>query len=62
MFSEDHYNFRFPLFVTSVHMLVQWLLASLTLFVFKGLQSPNRPQAKDYGCACSSDSARGTAS
>ena len=53
MFSEDHYNFRYPLFVTSVHMLVQWFLATVTLFFFKGLRSPNRPQARDYGYAVS---------
>jgi solute carrier family 35 protein C2 len=49
MFSTDHFDFPYPLFVTSCHMVVQWTLSALTLSVFKGLQSPNRPQARDYG-------------
>ncbi|KAK4703729.1 solute carrier family 35, member C2, partial [Phenoliferia sp. Uapishka_3] len=49
MFSEDHYNFRYPLFVTSIHMMVQWLLATLTLSIFKGLRPSNRPEVRDYG-------------
>ncbi|KAL8293768.1 hypothetical protein RQP46_000469 [Phenoliferia psychrophenolica] len=47
--SKDHYNFRYPLFVTSVHMLVQWFLATLTLYFFKGLRPDSRPQPRDYG-------------
>ncbi|KAK6502015.1 Triose-phosphate Transporter [Arthrobotrys musiformis] len=34
MFSEKHLNFRFPLFVTSFHMLVQFSLASLVMWYF----------------------------
>ncbi|GAA5989924.1 hypothetical protein JCM11641_002812 [Rhodosporidiobolus odoratus] len=49
MFSEDHYNFPYPLFVTSVHMLVQWTLAALTLSVFRHLRPTTRPSARDYG-------------
>ncbi|KAF3282328.1 Triose-phosphate Transporter [Orbilia oligospora] len=34
MFSEKHLNFRFPLFVTSFHMLVQFSLSSLVMWYF----------------------------
>ncbi|EPS35618.1 hypothetical protein H072_10961 [Dactylellina haptotyla CBS 200.50] len=34
MFSEKHLNFRFPLFVTSIHMLVQFSLSSLVIWYF----------------------------
>ena len=33
MFSKDHLNFHFPLFTTSMHMLVQFSLASLVLYL-----------------------------
>ncbi|GAA6038440.1 hypothetical protein JCM8097_007653 [Rhodosporidiobolus ruineniae] len=49
MFSEDHYNFPYPLFVTSVHMLVQWCLAALTISIFPHLRPKARPAARDYG-------------
>ncbi|KAM0790562.1 hypothetical protein ACM66B_004431 [Microbotryomycetes sp. NB124-2] len=48
MFSSDHYDFPFPLFVTSCHMLVQWTLAGLTLSFFKSLRPMARPKASDY--------------
>ncbi|GJN92516.1 hypothetical protein Rhopal_005546-T1 [Rhodotorula paludigena] len=48
MFSADHYNFPYPLFVTSVHMLVQWLLAALTLTIFPSLRPKTRPLPRDY--------------
>ncbi|KAK6358718.1 Triose-phosphate Transporter [Orbilia blumenaviensis] len=34
MFSEKHLDFRFPLFVTSFHMLVQFSLSSLVMWYF----------------------------
>ncbi|KAK6540697.1 Triose-phosphate Transporter [Orbilia ellipsospora] len=34
MFSEKHLNFRFPLFITSIHMLVQFSLSSLVIWYF----------------------------
>ncbi|GAA5823356.1 hypothetical protein JCM11251_007578 [Rhodosporidiobolus azoricus] len=49
MFSEDHYNFPYPLFVTSVHMLVQFCLSALTLSIFTHLRPTSRPAAGDYG-------------
>ncbi|KAK4056941.1 hypothetical protein OIO90_001841 [Microbotryomycetes sp. JL221] len=48
MFSSDHYDFPYPLFVTSCHMLVQWSLAGLTLTIFKNLRPTTRPHAGDY--------------
>lgn len=53
MFSADHYNFPYPLFVTSVHMLVQWLLAALTLTIFPSLRPKTRPLPRDYACVVS---------
>lgn len=32
MFSKDHLDFRFPLFTTCMHMIVQFLLASAVLY------------------------------
>ncbi|KAI9833076.1 MAG: Triose-phosphate Transporter [Phylliscum demangeonii] len=34
MFSKDHLDFHFPLFITCVHMLVQFSLAALVLYLF----------------------------
>lgn len=34
MFSPEHLDFHFPLFTTSLHMLVQFSLASLLLYIF----------------------------
>jgi solute carrier family 35 protein C2 len=38
MFSSDHLDFHFPLFTTSLHMLVQFLLASLLLALIPSLR------------------------
>ncbi|GAA5863658.1 hypothetical protein JCM3774_001205 [Rhodotorula dairenensis] len=48
MFSEEYYNFPYPLFVTSVHMLVQWTLAAITLGLVPRLRPTSRPQPRDY--------------
>ncbi|BGP42028.1 hypothetical protein JCM10449v2_006025 [Rhodotorula kratochvilovae] len=48
MFSAEHYNFPYPLFVTSVHMLVQFCLSALTLSIFSSLRPQTRPQPRDY--------------
>jgi hypothetical protein len=44
MFAPAHFDFPFPLFVTSLHMLVQFLLSSIVLRIFPVL----RPHRKDY--------------
>lgn len=50
MFSKEpgHYNFPYPLFVTSIHMFVQWSLSALTITIFKDLRPKSRPAPRDY--------------
>ncbi|KAJ9642604.1 hypothetical protein H2204_002252 [Knufia peltigerae] len=43
MFSADHIDFHFPLFATSLHMLVQFCLASTILLIFPSLR-PSLPR------------------
>lgn len=38
MFSPEHLNFHFPLFTTSMHMVVQFGLASLVLYLVPNLR------------------------
>ncbi|KZO95556.1 TPT-domain-containing protein [Calocera viscosa TUFC12733] len=50
MFSPEHFGFPFPLFVTTVHMIVQWCLAALVRQLFpNSMKSPGRPSKKEYG-------------
>lgn len=42
MFSKDHMDFHYPLFTTSLHMVVQFALSALTLLAFPSLRP--RPQ------------------
>ena len=44
MFAPGHLNFPFPLFVTSVHMVIQFFLSWFVLWWFPKY----RPQRKDY--------------
>ena len=44
MFAPDHWNFPFPLFVTGLHMLVQFFLSGLVLWWFPQF----RPKREDY--------------
>ena len=44
MFAPAHLNFPFPLFVTSMHMLMQFILSLATLWLFPSL----RPKREDY--------------
>lgn len=44
MFSEKNLDFHFPLFITSIHMLVQFSLASLVLYLMPQFR-PKRPQS-----------------
>ncbi|KAF8456800.1 triose-phosphate transporter family-domain-containing protein [Kalaharituber pfeilii] len=41
MFSPEHLNFKFPLFVTCGHMIVQFSLSSLVLFAFPQFRPGN---------------------
>ncbi|KAF1820545.1 TPT-domain-containing protein, partial [Dissoconium aciculare CBS 342.82] len=43
MFSADNLDFHFPLFITSIHMLVQFLLAALVLYLLPQFR-PKRPE------------------
>lgn len=56
MFSPEHLNFGFPSFVTSMHMLVQFFLSSLVLYIFPHLRpgySPPRPPRKQFSSSSS---------
>ena len=41
MFSKDQLDFSFPLFTTSIHMVVQFTLSSLVLFFFPRFRPGN---------------------
>ncbi|KAJ2394818.1 hypothetical protein GGI23_004544, partial [Coemansia sp. RSA 2559] len=43
LFGSSERDFPFPLFVTSIHMLVQYLLAVLCLRLFPALRPPQQP-------------------
>lgn len=49
MFSEDHYGFSWPLFVTMLHMFVQFGFAALVRKLWPGRFRPSHnPSRKDY--------------
>ncbi|KAL7946684.1 TPT domain-containing protein [Trichoderma barbatum] len=48
MFDEDRLNFAFPLFTTSMHMVVQFILSALVLFFVPSLR-PQRSHTSDMG-------------
>ncbi|WPH00478.1 Hypothetical protein R9X50_00330700 [Acrodontium crateriforme] len=47
MFSEENLNFHFPLFTTSLHMLIQFSLATLVLYCFPHFR-PRQPESAGY--------------
>ncbi|EAU33610.1 conserved hypothetical protein [Aspergillus terreus NIH2624] len=49
MFSEDEVVFPFPLFTTSLHMLVQFTLASIILYFIPSLRPRSLPVASPCG-------------
>ncbi|KAI0206409.1 triose-phosphate transporter family-domain-containing protein [Astrocystis sublimbata] len=49
MFDSGRLNFPYPLFTTSMHMLVQFSLASLVLYMIPSLRPSNKPQHSDLG-------------
>ncbi|KAG0276417.1 Triose-phosphate Transporter [Linnemannia exigua] len=49
LFSPAHHNFQFPLFTTSLHMVAQFLLSSITLFLLPRLRPKAAPSPKDFG-------------
>ena len=48
MFDPAKLNFRFPLFTTASHMLVQFSLASLVLYIVPSLR-PDNARRSDLG-------------
>ncbi|KAH7163311.1 triose-phosphate transporter family-domain-containing protein [Dactylonectria estremocensis] len=48
MFDKDRLNFAFPLFTTSMHMVVQFVLSGLVLFFVPSLR-PNHRHSSDLG-------------
>jgi hypothetical protein len=49
LFSPAYHNFRFPLFTTSLHMVAQFLLSSLTLALLPALRPKAAPSTRDFG-------------
>ncbi|KAA1478127.1 TPT-domain-containing protein [Dentipellis sp. KUC8613] len=50
MFSPEHFGFPFPLFVTTLHMFVQFLLAAVLRYGFpKKFRPEHDPTIGDYG-------------
>ncbi len=49
MFDSDRLNFAFPLFTTSVHMLVQFSLACLVLYFIPSFRPSNGRLGSDLG-------------
>ncbi|KAH7888311.1 triose-phosphate transporter family-domain-containing protein [Phlebopus sp. FC_14] len=50
MFSPDHFGFPYPLFVTTLHFVVQFLLAAILRFAFPRRFCPERrPTLRSYG-------------
>ncbi|KAI9252935.1 triose-phosphate transporter family-domain-containing protein [Phascolomyces articulosus] len=48
MFSEEHYGFQFPLFVSSTHMVVQFIFAGFSLLLVPKIRPTKRPTLKEY--------------
>ncbi|KAK4498189.1 hypothetical protein PRZ48_010846 [Zasmidium cellare] len=48
MFSKENLDFHFPLFTTSVHMLVQFSLASLVLWIFPRFRPSNAKEIEAH--------------
>ncbi|OAD74191.1 hypothetical protein PHYBLDRAFT_112042, partial [Phycomyces blakesleeanus NRRL 1555(-)] len=48
MFSAEHYNFQFPLFVTTIHMVVQSIFAGCSLLIVPKLRPKKIPTGKEY--------------
>ncbi|KAF5388761.1 hypothetical protein D9757_005639 [Collybiopsis confluens] len=49
MFSDTHLNFPYPLFVTSLHMVVQFTLSGLVLTVWPKFKPERYPTPQEYG-------------
>ena len=50
MFAPDHLGFPAPLFVTTIHMFIQFTLAAILRAVWpKTFRPPHNPSRRDYG-------------
>lgn len=49
MFDHDRLNFAFPLFTTSMHMVVQFTLSGLVLYFVPSLRPGYRAHTSDLG-------------
>ncbi|KAG0209413.1 Triose-phosphate Transporter [Mortierella sp. NVP41] len=49
LFSPQHHGFTFPLFTTSLHMVAQFTLSSITLTLLPALRPKAAPSPKDFG-------------
>lgn len=47
MFSAEHFGFPFPLFVTTLHMFVQFLIAAFLRTVFPRIFRPEHSPGRD---------------
>lgn len=49
MFTPDYFNFPFPLFVTTMHMATQFILAALIRRIWPHIfNPPGRPNVPEY--------------
>ncbi|KAJ1678317.1 hypothetical protein EV182_004305 [Spiromyces aspiralis] len=48
LFGRDHMDVSYPMFVSSVHMVIQFLLSFILLYFIPRLRPPSRPSAKNY--------------
>ena len=51
MFSEAHFGFPAPIFVTTMHMMVQFGLAAMLRAIWpERFRPPRNPTPRDYVC------------
>ncbi|ORY07123.1 TPT-domain-containing protein [Basidiobolus meristosporus CBS 931.73] len=48
MVDKNHYNFPYPLFITSMHQVMQFVCSGLCLLIFPALRPTIYPSKKDY--------------
>ncbi|KIM53643.1 hypothetical protein SCLCIDRAFT_1222611 [Scleroderma citrinum Foug A] len=49
MFSHDHFGFPYPLFVTTIHMFIQFILATALRFIHPHFRPEKKPTLQAYG-------------
>ncbi|KAG0250574.1 Triose-phosphate Transporter [Mortierella polycephala] len=49
LFSPNYHNFQFPLFTTSLHMVAQFTLSSITLALLPAFRPKAAPSTRDFG-------------